>query len=312
MQHFYFSLDSVFPLVVMMLVGYISRICNVLSETTAKKINTCIYRVFLPILLYFNIMDTPKDTTTDMLALVYAIVSTLAIFILLFIFVPKFVKNRNVIGVVIQAMARSNYALFGIPLVNSMYPNADTSFATMMVIAIVPIFNCFSTLALMTYGKEKPTFLKLAKGIITNPLIVSTVGAYILWLMGFSLPTIVEAPFRAMGDIASPLALFALGASLNLNVVRDNKNLLTYCVLGKIVVVPFIGLGIAVLLGINHVELATLIAVFASPTSVSSYAMTQELGGDAQLAGAQVVFTTIFCVITVFLWIWLFSAIGYL
>lgn len=45
----------------------------------------------------------------------------------------------------------------------------------------------------------------------------------------------------------------------------------------------------AVLLGIRDVSLATLIAVFASPTAVSSYPMAQQLGGDADLAAAQVV-----------------------
>ena len=75
---------------------------------------------------------------------------------------------------------------------------------------------------------------------------------------------------------------------------------------------PALFLSLAVLLGIRDVGLASLVAVFASPTAVSSYPMAQQIGGDADLAAAQVVFTTALSGITVFLWVFLLRTLGLL
>ena len=58
-------------------------------------------------------------------------------------------------GVLIQGIARSNYAIFGIPLVMMMYPEGDTSIAVLLVAVVVPVFNVLSTIALMIFGGEK-------------------------------------------------------------------------------------------------------------------------------------------------------------
>ena len=82
--------------------------------------------------------------------------------------------------------------------------------------------------------------------------------------------------------------------------------------LGRLVVMPVVCLLGAVALGIRDMSLATLIAVFASPTAVSSYPMAQQMGGDSDLAAGQVVFTTAFSIITVFLIIFAFKELGWM
>ena len=58
-------------------------------------------------------------------------------------------------------------------------------------------------------------------------------------------------------------------------------------------------------MGFRDVQLAVLLSMSASPTAVSSYTMAQQMEGDDALAGQLVVYTTIFSILTVFLWIFL-------
>lgn len=44
-------------------------------------------------------------------------------------------------------------------------------------------------------------------------------------------------------------------------------------------------------------------SMFASPTAVFSYTMSQQIGGDADLAGQIVIFSAVLSMITLFLWI---------
>ncbi|MEG1471783.1 MAG: AEC family transporter, partial [Clostridia bacterium] len=126
------------------------------------------------------------------------------------------------------------------------------------------------------------------------------------------IPLLIATPLRKLASIATPLALFLLGASLDFGKARSNLRLITIGVVGRLILVPLVFLTGAVALNIRDVSLATLIAVFASPTSVSSFPMAQQMGGNDELAGGQVVFSTVFSILTVFLWVLVLKSFGFL
>ena len=283
-----------------------------IGESAARQINACVFKIFLPLLLCFNIVDTQLGASTDVRTLLYAFVTTLLCFGVLFFATPRLCRDRASCGVLIQGIARSNYAIFGIPLVMMMYPEGDTSIAVLMVAVVVPVFNVLSTVALMVFGGEKGSPWRIVKGVLLNPLILGTLAGFLLWYFRIPIPSLLETPLRSLGSIATPLALFVLGASLDFSKARANIKLLVISVTGRLVVVPLIFLSLAVALGIRDVSLAALIAVYASPTSVSSFPMAQQMGGNGDLAGGQVVFTTVFSILTVFLWVFVLKSLGYL
>lgn len=312
MDDLLFSLNTVFPLLIMMLIGFGARKAGFVRDSGARQLNACVFKIFLPLLLCFNIIDTAHGMTFDYGTLIYALISSVLCFAVLFWLVPRVCKERNTYGVMIQGIARSNYAIFGIPLVMMMYPNRDTSIAVFMVVAIVPVFNVLSTIALMTYSGHHSSAKEMIKGILLNPLILGTAAGFAIWLLRIPIPTLIENPLRKLSSIATPLALFLLGASLDFAKAKSNLKLITISVLGKLVVIPLVFLSIAIILGIRDVSLATLIAVYASPTSVSSFPMAQQMGGNDDLAGGQVVFSTAFSILTVFVWIFVCKSLGFL
>lgn len=312
MDDLLFSLNTVFPLLVMMAVGFTARRVGVIGESAARQINACVFKIFLPLLLCFNIVDTQLGASTDVRTLLYAFITTLLCFGTLFVITPRLCRYRASCGVLIQGIARSNYAIFGIPLVMMMYPEGDTSIAVLLVAVVVPVFNVLSTIALMIFGGEKSSPWRIVKGVLLNPLILGTLAGFLLWYFRIPLPTLIETPLRSLGSVATPLALFTLGASLDFGKARANSRLLVIGVAGRLVMVPLIFLSLAVALGIRDVSLAALIAVYASPTSVSSFPMAQQMGGNGDLAGGQVVFTTVFSILTVFLWVFALKSLGFL
>jgi malate permease and related proteins len=305
-----FSLRSVFPLLLMMLVGFAARRFRVIGEEGVKQANKAVFYIFLPLLLFLNILDTPHDAATDFITLGYAMVMVVLIFAAMFWLAPRLCERPETRGVFIQGVARSNYAIYGIPLVLTMYPNANSSVAALMVVAVVPLFNLFATIALLTYNGERVNLWRILRGVLLNPLIIGTLSGFALWMLRFSMPETLHAPLSALGGVATPLALFLLGASLDFGKIRANRRMLTFGVLGRLAIAPLITLSLAAAIGIRGVGLATLIAVFASPTAVSSYPMAQQLGGDTDFAAAQVVLTTALSSITVFLWIFAFKVMG--
>ena len=106
------------------------------------------------------------------------------------------------------------------------------------------------------------------------------------------------------------LALLVLGMSLNPKSLKTGKRDLAVCVLGRLIAVPAVGLGLAALLGFRGVAFVTMIAVFASPTAVSSYTMAVQMDSDGQLAANAVVVSSALASVTLFGWIFLFKSLG--
>ena len=57
MDSLFISLNAVVPLFLMMAVGYIIRLTGLLNDISARQVNKCIFKVFLPRImkLYFSL-----------------------------------------------------------------------------------------------------------------------------------------------------------------------------------------------------------------------------------------------------------------
>lgn len=310
-RDFWFSVNTVAPLLGVMAVGYAARKGRLIDDVGVEQANSLVFHIFLPVLLCLNVMQTPVQLAVDSTVLVYVMLSVLGLFLLLFWLAPRLCPAPAARGVFIQGVGRSNYAIYGIPLVMMMYPETDSSLPALMVVAVVPLFNLLSTVALMVHSGAEVRVGRIVKGVLMNPLIFGTLLGFALWGLRWQPPAAILKPFTMLGSVATPLALFLLGASLDFEKARANFQLLWMGVAGRLVLAPLVLLGGAVLLGIRDVGLGTLLAVFASPTAVSSYPMAQQMGGDADLAAAQVVFTTALSSVTMFLWIFAFRLLGW-
>ncbi len=63
-------------------------------------------------------------------------------------------------------------------------------------------------------------------------------------------------------------------------------------------------------MGFSGVKLLTLVAIFASPSAVTSFTMAQQMDSDYELAGNCVIFSTAISCFTMFLWIFALKCMG--
>ena len=122
MNDFLFALNTVLPLLLLMSLGWFCRRIGLLTESLVKGVNQLVFRLFLPVNLCVSVMNTPYDTAISVNAFLLAALGLAADFGILFLLIPRLEKDRKKIGVMIQAMARGNYAFFGIPLVACCFP----------------------------------------------------------------------------------------------------------------------------------------------------------------------------------------------
>ena len=127
----------------------------------------------------------------------------------------------------------------------------------------------FRIIALTACGGKRISGYTVLKNVATNPLIIAAVTGLVMLLAGFSLPGVIAVPLSKLSGAATPLALFILGASIDLQKAKSNVRFLSVAVLARLLLLPLLFISLAALIGIRDVSLAAIIALFASPTAVS-------------------------------------------
>ncbi|MBO5236927.1 MAG: AEC family transporter [Spirochaetaceae bacterium] len=326
----FFSFNAILPIILIILLGYVVKRIKLLPENFFPLLNRLCFYVCLPILLFYNIYNVNNITeiVQNWKIVLFAILSIFVIFFLGLGFVTLWIKDNAQKGVVLQCIFRSNYVILGIPLATTLAAGNSVSLAISSVLSavVVPLFNVLAILALSIFGKkEKLSVKNIIKKIITNPLIISVfVGIFALGFRallpssaaGIKVFTIKNnLPFlyssiEKIANIASPIALIALGGNFTFSAIPKLKIQIFSATFIRLICVPSIFLGIAYFLDFNSNEFPALIALFATSVAVSSVPMCEGIGGDTQLAGQLVVWTTVFSAITLFLIIFICTHIG--
>ena len=293
--------------------GKLSRKTNLLTSESTDRLNALVFKIFLPVSIFKNVYNSSVSDVFDKKLIAFGIISVTLCFLLL-ILLTSGCKNRKSRGVLIQGIYRSNFLIFGLPVAESFYPDGSLSGkASVLIAIIVPLFNGLAVIALEMFKENKQSGMKTFLNILKNPLIIgSALGFVALFLKeaGFLLPDAVYKTVSDLSAAATPLALIALGASLDFSKIKGESKYLIWGLLGKLVLSPAVFIGAAVLLGFRDRELAIILSMFASPASVSSYTMAQQMGADDDLAAELVVIGTAVSLITVFLWVSLMASSG--
>lgn len=309
MESFTVCLNAVLPIFLLMAVGYAARCFHLLDRADVAKINKIIFRAFMPAMVFYNIYSSDLSSAVRGSLLGYAVLGVLAEFLLSLGYALLFVKERSRRGVVIQGLFRSNFVIIGLPIAESLV-GGDLGPVAILLAAVVPVFNILSVISLAIFNGQKPDWKKVAADILENPLIIGSAVGIAALLAGIRLPAPLETVVSQMSAASSPMLLFLLGAFFRFGGMGGHLRELAAVCLGRLVVFPALFLGLAAVMGFRGVELVSLLGVFASSTAIASFTMAQQMGGDAELAGDIVVWTSALCSFTLFGWSLLFKLLA--
>ncbi len=312
MESLKLSLEAVTPIFLMMLLGYVLKRMRFVDEKVFDSINKLVFKIFLPVLLFHNIYQTKSAQGFGIAANLFtftaiAVLCVFAIGLLAVFFITKDNAKR---GVILQGFFRTNFAILGVPLVSYICGDDTTGLSALMVALVVPLFNILGVISLELFKGGTIHLKKILKGIVTNPLIIGCVAGMVFLLFKIELPQVLEKTVSDIAHVASPLALVVLGAGFTFTSIKGYVKENVIVLLARLVVLPAIILFLAAYLGFQGEAFACLLVTFGGPIAVSSFSMAQQMGGDKTLAGQLVVLTSAFCILTLFVWIFVFGSLG--
>lgn len=312
MENIILSLNVVLPLFITVMFGYLIKKIKLIDQKTLKVMNNVTFKTFLPILLFYNVYKTNLNNTFNIKLMLFAPISIIISCICTLIVIPLIEKENKKRGVLIQTIFRSNFVLFGIPVVLSLFGDEGTGVTSLLIAVVVPTFNFLAVVVLEIFRGGEISIKDIIKGIVKNPLIIASVLGLIMMLIEIKLPIFIEKAIGDISKIATPLALVILGGTFEFEKLKGNMKNIFVGVFGRLILIPAIFIPIAIGMGFRNIELASLLIMFSAPTAVSSFTMAEQMDADSELAGQLVIFTTGFSIITIFFWILIIKGLGYL
>ena len=310
MDSFLMAARVVVPMAMMMAVGVLMRTAKITDRPTMKKVDQIVSKVCMPLLMFKNIYTTDFAQFNGAGYLLYGAAGLVVLFHFGVSDLPKIMRAPPRAAAMGQALLRPNYILFGSAVAERIYGEGNIGIVMLMGAFAVPFFNALAVILLEIARNSTASPAKLLKSICKNAIVQAAVIALVLKLLSLEIPAMAEDVAFALAGMATPLSFLRLGVSLDIGAIGRNRKPLVLGIGTRLVLIPLIFVTAAIALGFRGPELCAIFLLFAAPTAVSSYPLAVSMDADPELAGQMVIFTTVCCLPTFFLWVMAMSSLG--
>lgn len=314
MENFVYSINVTFPIFLVMVIGYLLKQIGMLNENFVTVANKFNFKVTLPVMLFRDISGVDIRAVFDLEYVLFCALASTICFWLIWGGVRLFVKDKSIRGAFVQASFRSSAAVMGLAFIQNIY--GTSAMGPLMIVGAVPLYNIFSVIVLTFEGEhaeeidKKGKIKEAAINIIKNPIIIAIMIGLVAALLRIDFPTIIDKTVSSVAQMATPLALIAIGAGFEGRRALAKIKPTIAASLIKLVIQPLIFVPAAAWMGFTGEKMIAILIMLAAPTTPSCYIMAKNMNNDGVLTASVVVTTTLLAAFTLTGWIFILKSVG--
>lgn len=309
-------IDTLAPVFLVIAIGVILRWTRRLSDESLRGMSWLVFWVALPAMLFADVAGidhpaakaaTDADYQHQLHIFLISVSGMVACIIAGYVVAGALKMPREKVGTFVQTAFRGNLAYIGLPVIQYAFislagEGAGVSARRDAALALAPLIMIYNVLAVIVllagqHQMSAKTLGRMARQIITNPLILAC-AAGLLWNAGgLTMPKSAANTLRIMGSTALPLALLTVGAAIATTRFTGQVLYTGLAVFLKSVFAPIVGYLVARLLHAAPRETFIALLLLACPTAVAAYVMAEHMKGDAHLAAQTVVVSTLLSIV---------------
>lgn len=296
--------DIVLPVFGIVVAGYLCGRRGLLGDESSEALNRFVYYVALPALLFRAMAGVDLATVVNVPFIVGFAGALLALWLAAGI-LARLVFGSDLSQATLHGMngVLGNSGFMGIPLAITAYgePAAVPAIvATIVNAAIVPAIGI--TLIEYTRGRGggAGVFLKLARSLSTNPVLVAPLLGLAWATAGLDMPTPLEGFTSILGAAAAPCALFAIGLFLVGKPQSEGRAEVASMMALKLVAHPALtALMVFVVYSADPYWAKNAVLMAALPTGSSTFVLAQAYGVYVLRTSSAILWSTVASVATI-------------
>jgi predicted permease len=280
-----------FPDFSLILCGYLVCRYTPLNRTVWQQVETLVYFVFFPVLLFQSIVKSPLDigSTSGLIGAGWTVGLTgivLAYSLPYWPWLGRHVPARDHAASA-QVAFRIN-SFIGLALAERLAGPQGLLLIAVLIGVCVPLFNVAAVWPMARQGQRG-----FAGALLRNPLIIGTSSGLLANLLGLSIPSWLEPTVSRIGAASLPLGLMAAGAGMQFGALGRAKSMAVVLLTIRHLLLPVAAFGLARLFGLDPVQTTVLLAFSALPTAPSAYVLAARMGYDGAYVAGLVTLSTL-------------------
>lgn len=307
--------DLILPVFAVILTGCIVGYTGYLSRSLSNALIHFAYNIAMPALLIVTIAQEPSRSLINGRFLVAFGGGSLLCFALVF-GIMSLRTTSNLASRTMHGMAASmtNTGFVALPVLEAIYgPHAVLPAAIATVFVAVVMFPLAVILLELGQrgadGAHTPPMV-MAKRIVLNPMVLSTLVGMLWSVFGLRMPGPVSAYLNILADALTPCALFAIGLGLSIDGLRANIGRASLLSVIKLVIMPLIVYGLSLYLGLDPLYTIAAVVCAAVPTAKTAYILAGEYHCEEMMVASTVSLTTLASILTLVFWLYGLSGLA--
>ncbi|MBQ8781682.1 MAG: AEC family transporter [Oscillospiraceae bacterium] len=265
------------------------------TKRGGKQLSDFVISAVCPVLIFTSFQkDFDEELALGLLKAFAMAVTAHVVFILLGLFF-RHEKRGEDYAVERYAVAYSNCAFLGIPLVNAVY-GAEGVFYVTAYIAVFNLLSWTHGVITMSGGFSARLMLK----VLRSPAVLATAAGMIMFFCRIRLPELVLEPLEYVASLNTPLAMLVSGIMIAQSdlgaAVRKNGIYLTCGV--KLLLGPVLLIPLFMLFEADEIVMNTMLIASAAPTAASTIMFANKYGKDGVYASEIFAVSTLASVVT--------------
>ncbi|MDR1651430.1 MAG: AEC family transporter [Synergistaceae bacterium] len=298
------------PLIFVIILGMAARAAGFFKLEDRDRLTRLLYWIALPALLFRTTYLAGGDMSGQKNVMLsgYTVMAGLPLIALL---ISKYLTHRgNLRRQALSAMAsyRCNSMYLGLPACALALGDAGVNAASVYLAVIMPGYNLISIVwgeAVRSGGISRGTLRAAVSSSLKNPLVVSSLLGVAAAALKIPMPGTLMSSIKLLADMATGVALIALGMSLELpNLVPALKRVWHDAMI-KLVLHPAAVWGFMLLWPVPEIFFRAAVILSSMPTAVNTFIIAGGMDLDEQYACEVVAVSTVLAVVTIPMWIWL-------
>ena len=283
-------------LFVYMMIGYVACKKEYFDQEFGKKLSWLVVNVANPMLAISAVVNNEEQIAKkDFYVTVLLAICFYAFFLILAQILPRLIGvQKSDIGVYKMMTTFNNIGFMGFPVIAAAYGNGALIYAVPFSI----MFNilCYTWgIQTLCGGGEKENWKR-----IINIGTISGIISIVLFFMQIPVPKMICSLSAGLSNLTGPLSMLVIGISI---AAMELKDLFTDVKLLKFALIKLLAVPVAAMLLVcqvidNRLICEVFLVMMATPAASMCAMLSQQYGGDYELAAKGVALTTILSVVT--------------
>lgn len=273
-------LQSLFPLVFIMLLGWLSGKLGYSKREDANVLATVVIRFALPFHLFVGALNTDPEKIQNLPFLAVLVIGLMGSY-LLTLFISRFIFRHDIKTSAIQSLvcAFPDMAYFGAPVL-AVLIGPEGFLGVLIGNLITSVLMIPLTIVLLRMGDSNASGASAELGLgrmimqnlfkaVRNPIVWIPILGVLMSLAGLKLPHLLSSPIEMMGKTAGGISLFALG--LLFYGERPTLNIQTITNIGmKNLIQPAMMAFAGLAFGLSHTFMQQVVIIGATPSAIAA------------------------------------------